>query len=105
MMLKFERYAHINDLFEHYIKAFADDVMAKLMASGITSEDEAVLFSTFVWKMVEQINEDEENGVVVLGGADNTEMLPDLNYEVSQYMKQVGFHSTWEKVSRSNFSD
>ncbi len=101
-MIKFERYDHINDLFEHYIKAFDDAAMAKLMASGVTSEDDAILFSTFVWKMVEQINEDEENGVVVLGGADNTEMLPDLNYEVSQYMKQVGFYSAWERISNSN---
>jgi predicted transcriptional regulator len=103
-MIKFERYSHINDLFEHYIKAFDDEVMAKLMESGVTSEDDAIVLSTFVWKMVEQINEDEENGNIVLGGADNTEMLPDLNYEISQYMKQVGFHSTWERISRSNFS-
>jgi len=103
-MIKFERYSHINDLCEHYIKAFDDEVMAKLMESGVTSEDDAIVFSTFVWKMVEQINEDEENGNIVLGGADNTEMLPDLNYEISQYMKQVGFHSTWERISRSNFS-
>jgi len=104
-MIKFERYSHINDLVEHYIKAFDDKAMKILMENGVTNEDDATVFSTFVWKMVEQINEDEENGIVVLGGADNTEMLPDLNYEVSQYMKQVGFHSTWEKVSRSNFSD
>lgn len=104
-MIKFERYSHINDLIEHYIKTFDDKAMEKIMEKGVASESDAAVFSTFVWKMVEQINEDEENGVVVLGGADNTEMLPDLNYEVSQYMKQVGFHSTWEKVSRSNFSD
>ena len=104
-MIKFERYSHINDLIEHYIKTFEDKTMEKIMEKGVASESDAVVFSTFVWKIVEQINEDEENGVVVLGGADNTEMLPDLNYEVSQYMKQVGFHSTWEKVSRSNFSD
>ncbi len=101
-MIKFERYIHINDLFEHYIKIFDGDAMAKLMVSGITSENEAILFSTFVWKMVEKINEDEENEVVVLGGADNTEMLPDLNYEVSQYMSQVGFYSVWERISDSN---
>jgi len=101
-MIKFERYSHINDLFECYINAFGDETMAKLMASGVASEEEAIAFSTFVWKMVEKINEDEENGVVVLGGADNTEMLPDLSYEVSQYMKQVGFYSAWERISDLN---
>lgn len=74
-MIKFERYSHINDLIEHYIKAFGNDAMVKLMESGVTTEDDAILLSTFIWKMVEQINEDEENGVILLGGADNTEML------------------------------
>lgn len=104
-MIKFERYSHINDLIEHYIKAFDNDAVEKLMKSGVKTEGDAILLSTFIWKMVEQINEDEENGVMVLGGADNTEMLPDLNYEISQYMKEVGFNSTWEKISRSNFSN
>jgi len=101
-MIKFERYAHINDLFEYYIKAFDDDAMPKLMASGVSSEADAIVFSTFVWKMVEQINEDEENKKLVLGSTDNTEMLPDLNYEISKYMKQIGFYSIWERISDAN---
>lgn len=101
-MITFERYTHINDLFQHYINAFDDQAMARLMESGVTNEDEAIVFSTFVWKMVEQINEDEENGKIVLGSSDNTEMLPDLSYEISKYMKQVGFYSAWDRISDSN---
>ena len=50
--------------------------------------------------MVEAINEDEGNGVIVLGGADNTEMLPDVNYEVTKLMNSSGFYSIWDAVSR-----
>ena len=39
---------------------------------------------------------------MVLGGAENTDMLPDLNYEISKYMKKVGFYAIWERISESN---
>jgi len=55
--------------------------------------------------MVERINRDEAEGTVVLGSADNTEMLPDLNYEVSKYLRSVGFYSVWERVSERHLSD
>jgi len=34
---------------------------------------------------------------IVSGGSDNTEMLPDLSYEVTNYMKAIGYYSIWEK--------
>jgi len=49
-MIKFERYSHINDLIEHYIKAFDDKAMEKIMKMGVASEGDATVFSTFVWK-------------------------------------------------------
>jgi hypothetical protein len=54
--------------------------------------------------MVTRTNHDEEDGKVVLGSNDNTEMLPDLNYEVSNYLRSVGFHSVWEGVSERHLS-
>ena len=59
------------------------------------------MFSRFVWKMVERVNEDEYNGCIVLGRKDNTDMLPDLAYEMSRYMRQIGFYAIWESVSES----
>lgn len=104
-MIRFERYQHINDLFQHYLNEAGNQAVASLMKTGITSSEEAEAFSEFVWDMVERINRDEEERVVVLGSADNTEMLPDLNYEVSRYLRSVGFYPVWERVSERHLSD
>ena len=104
-MIKFERYQHINDLFQHYLEETHNETVATLLKSGVKSSGDAEAFSEFVWAMVERINQDEEEGKVVLGSADNTEMLPDLNYEVSKYLRSVGFYSVWERVSERHLSD
>jgi hypothetical protein len=103
-MIKFERYQHINDLFQHYLDEADNKTVARLMKSGVRSSEEAEAFSEFVWRMVERINRDEEEGKVVLGSTDNTEMFPDLNYEVSKYLRSVGFYSVWERVSERHLS-
>lgn len=99
-MIVFSRYPHINDLVSHYISTLKKDDVAQIMSDGISSEEDAVIFSKFIWQMVEAINEDEENGVVVLGSTDNTEMLPDVNYEITKLMKSIGYYSVWESVSK-----
>ncbi|MFT7561207.1 MAG: hypothetical protein ACI93R_003132 [Flavobacteriales bacterium] len=101
-MILFERYKHVNDLINHYVNSLNRKDIEKLIVNGITSEREAEVFSDFIWVMVEQINEDEEISAEVLGAIDNTEMLPDLSYEITKYMRVVGFYSTWERVSNKN---
>jgi len=101
-MIEFERYPHINDLFQHYINEFGDNEISAIMKSGVNNEEDATKLSVFIWKMVEKINDDEENQITVLGSADNTEMLPDLSYEIAKYMNEVGYYSIWDKVSESN---
>lgn len=104
-MIRFERYKHINDLIQHYLDEVGNEAVASLLKSGIKSSEEAEAFSEFVWAMVERINLDEEEGTTLLGSADNTEMLPDLNYEVSKYLRSVGFYSVWERVSEKHLSN
>ena len=99
-MVKFERYPHVNDLIDYYITIFESEKVSEILANGMTSQEDAELFSMFIWRMVEAINDDEENEVVVLGSPDNTEMLPDISYEVTKLMKSNGFYSVWEKVSK-----
>ncbi len=99
-MVKFERYPHVNDLIDHYISLDKTNSIAGILERGIASKDEAELFSRFIWKMVESVNEDEENEIVVLGSSDNTEMLPDVSYEVTKLMKAIGYYSVWESVSK-----
>ena len=61
-------------------------------------------FSRFIWKMVEAINEDEENNIVVMGSNDNTDMIPDISYEVTKLMKDKGFYTVWESVSKDEMN-
>ncbi len=69
------------------------------MESGITSREDAELFAKFIWEMVGQMNEDEEKGVEVLGSTDNSEMIPDISYELTKLMKKEGYYNVWEKIS------
>lgn len=98
-MILFDRYPHINELVQHYSSVLNREDIKKIIETGISSEQDASIFAMFIWDMVEKINNDEENGITVLGSTDNTEMFPDLNYEVTKYMKQVGFYSVWERIS------
>lgn len=103
-MIKFERYSHVHDLVDYYAKKLNREDICELVSNGLKSEVDANNFSRFIWLMVEAINEDEENEVVVLGSTDNTEMLPDINYEVTKLMIDTGFYGIWEAVSNDEMS-
>ena len=57
-MIKFERYSHINDLIQHYITASDNKHISRMMEIGVLTEDDAIKFSEFIWKIVEKINGD-----------------------------------------------
>ncbi|MBQ0779642.1 MAG: hypothetical protein KBT79_02425 [Thalassolituus oleivorans] len=63
------------------------------------SEDDAKHFSYFIWKMIDMMAEDRENGIEVLGGSDNTSMLPDVSYELDVLMSDSGYSQIWEDIS------
>lgn len=98
-MIKFERYPHIQDLFEYYSERQSRADIKEILREGVKTENDAEVIARFAWKMAEMINEDEEQGTVVLGNSDNTDMLPDLSYEMTKYMKSIGFYTVWEKIS------
>lgn len=98
-MIKFNRYPHVNDLVDHYSESLNRPDVQKIIKKGIASSKDAEILSRFVWEMVEQINQDEEDRVIVLGSPDNTEMLPDISYEITKLMKDNGFFNIWQKVS------
>ena len=101
-MIEFKRYPHINDLIQHYISEYGKDNISDIINHGVRNEEDANEFAHFIWEMVEMIHDDEEQGKEVLSSQDNTDMLPDLSYEVTKYMKDVGFFAVWEKVSDAN---
>ena len=98
-MIKFERYPHINELIDHYLDDLNNEKARIIMQSGVSNEEEAELLSRFVWEMVGKMNIDEDNNIEVLGATDNSEMFPDLNYEIGTYMRETGFYPVWQKVS------
>ena len=103
-MIEFSRYPHVRELIAHYAVALGREDIESIMASGITTDVEAESFSKFIWDMVGQINEDEESCVEVIGNTDNTEMIPDISYEITKLMRDTGFYGVWEKVSSDELS-
>jgi len=98
-VINFKRYSHVNELIKYYIQVMERKDIKNLVSNGIKTLEEAELFSKFIWDMVQHINDDEASGAIVLGSNDNTEILPDISYEVTKYMRDTGFYSVWAKIS------
>lgn len=100
-MIEFERYPHVNDLLSHYAESLNNQRAGYILKNGVNNKQEAKEFSVFVWRVVDAMYEDEANSVSVLGITSNIEMIPDLEYEVSLYMKFTGFFNVWLENSES----
>jgi len=98
-MIEFTKYPHVKDLIEHYLVSLSRSDIKNILNSGITNEQEAEVFCRFIWEMVGEMNEDEEKGIEVLGSSDNSEMIPDISYEVTKLMRSSGYFYVWEKIS------
>lgn len=86
----FGRYAHIDILLRHYAEKLQNRDAQLILDAGVSDAASAEVLSKFVWQVVEAMHEDEEN---------NIEMIPDLEYEISNYMREVGFFGVWKRVS------
>jgi cobalamin biosynthesis Co2+ chelatase CbiK len=93
------RYPHVRDLVQHYANNFSDQKALEILKSGLSSEDDAKYLSHFIWKMIDRMSEDRENGIKVLSGIDNTSMLPDVAYELDVLMADNGYSHIWEEIS------
>lgn len=99
-MIEFTRYPHVKEFIEHYSKTLSRERIQSILNTGISSEEDAEAFSGFIWEMVGQMNEDEDGGIEVLGSVDNSDIIPDISYEITKLMRASGFFYVWEKVSR-----
>ncbi len=97
-MNSLSRYPHVKDLIVHYAKNMNDTNVLSIIEHGVRSEDEAILFAQFVWKMVDHIGTDSERGTKVLGSTDNTDTMPDIDYEVSLFLANFGYAEIWDKI-------
>jgi len=97
-MIQFNRYPHVKDLITHYAKDMNEPSILLMLEQGINNEQEATAFAQFVWQMVGQMGVDSENGVSVLGRTDNTDTIPDIDYEISLQLANLGFEEIWNKI-------
>lgn len=97
-MIKFQRYAHVNDFIEYYLPKVGGSDVKSVLESGVTNEIEAKIFTSFIIKMVDAIHDDAENGIEVLGDVDNSDILPDISYEVTSYMRGTPYFSIWDEL-------
>ncbi len=97
-MNAFRRYPHVRDLILHYAAALREPAVPAMLSEGVRTAQQAEQLSLFIWRMVEHMHQDERDQVQVLGATDNTEMIPDLHYEISNLMADCGFESVWLRV-------
>ena len=97
-MIHFKRYPHVKDLIVYYATNMNELTVLSVLEHGLKSEEEATRFAQFVWTMVEQIGVDNENETNVLGSLDNTNTMPDIDYEVSLYLANFGYSEIWEQI-------
>ncbi|MES2676076.1 MAG: hypothetical protein V4660_17690 [Pseudomonadota bacterium] len=101
-MITFKRYPHVYELISHYAKSLKDNQIINILEKGVSTEDEAVKFANFIWSMADQMAIDCENNVQVFGRTDNSDMMPDVDYEISLYLSNQGFDDVWDKSCDEN---
>jgi hypothetical protein len=92
------RYPHVRELVEHYAIKLDDSRAAEILNKGLSSADDAEYLSYFIWKMIDQMAIDQQQNISVLGGVDNTSMLPDVSYEMTLLMDNAGYGDIWERI-------
>jgi hypothetical protein len=97
-MIKFERYTHVNDFIDHYIPIVGNGNVRAIVNSGVSNEADAKIFTSFIIAMVDAIHRDAENQIPVFGYADNTDILSDISYEVTSYMRKTPYFSIWDDL-------
>jgi hypothetical protein len=98
-MIIFKRYPHVRDLLDHYATDLSNIDVLRILQEGVNNEDDAENLSRFIWKMADKMAEDSNEGKLVLGGTDNTEMLPDVEYELTLYLSERGYVEIWDRIS------
>jgi len=97
-MITFKRYPHVRDLLSYYATALNEPKIQKILDNGVSNASEATELAQFIWRMADQMAIDNENNTIVLGRTDNSDLIPDVEYEISLYFANNGYETIWEKV-------
>lgn len=98
-MIQFKRYPHVIDLLLHYTNDLNANSVERILTHGVQSSHDAYELSKFIWSMADQMAIDNKSSKVVLGRTDNSDMLPDVDYEVGLYLNELGYGDIWDKVA------
>lgn len=98
-MIRYSRYPHIKDLMEYYISALNRSDIESILLNGIKNENDAENLSKFIWQLLDQMSKDSNNEIETLGRTDNSDMIPDLEYEITLYIDEYGYINVWDRVS------
>ena len=98
-MISFSRYPHVRDLLIHYAKDLNLNEVLKILETSVENELDAEKLSRFIWCVADKMSEDCQSGVLVLGRKDNSDMLPDVEYEVTLYLSELAYENVWDRVS------
>lgn len=98
-MILTTRYPHVRDLVLHYANKLSDKSVLSILDNGVNSKEDAERLSYFIWRMLDEMARDRDEGNIVLGGTDNTSMVPDVSYEMDILMEECGYGSVWERIS------
>ena len=94
----FKRYPHVLALIEHYAGPIGDQNILNIIQRDSISKEDAHNFGRFIISMIEAMAVDIENKVVVLGRVDNTDLIPDIDYEVSLFLANRGWGGVWDEI-------
>lgn len=103
-MIQFNRYPHVKDLIIHYTTTLNESTILLMLEQGIKDEHDANKFAQFIWQMVGQMGTDSEEGVNVLGRTDNTDTIPDIDYEISLHLANLGYAEIWDKICNDQYA-
>lgn len=98
-MIEFKRYPHVKDFIEYYANDLANHKIVELINTGINNCEDAKVFCKFIWDMADKMASDCDAGKEVHGQVENSDVLPDIHYEVTLYLHKLGFMDVWNNVS------
>lgn len=96
-MIEFKRYPHVGELISHYASALENGDIVSILNNGAQSGEEAYTLSRFVITVIDRMVLDMQENNLVLGNADNTNIIPDIDYEISLYLANRGM-DVWDQV-------
>lgn len=97
-MIEFKRYPNVKEIIEYYARKLDESQVIGFLESGIKSEKEAHQFGKFILLVIDSMAKDMQNNVKVIGSVDNTSMIPDIDYEVSLYLSNIGMEDIWDQI-------